>query len=195
MTRNERLTTLENVIDKNRRSFYVIDKALKEICDDRLYRFLLFKTFEAYTRARWEIGKSQAYRLIEACHVIDNLSPIGDILPENESQVRSLAPLAPAIQRKIWHDFLLTGMELSALNIRKYINSSITDNHGTQADLTEIISNTYKEATLAMLEQIRQAQSDGWQSTSQEAGLFWNRVMKEKIMFGTSLKGRQNDTR
>ena len=189
MTRNERLTTLENVIDKNRRSFYVIGKALKEIRDDRLYRFLLFKTFEAYTRARWEIGKSQAYRLIEACHVIDNLSPIGDILPENESQVRSLAPLAPAIQRKIWHDFLLTGMELSALNIRKYIASSITGNYGTQTDRTEIISNTYKEATLAMLEQIRQAQSDGWQSTSQEAGLFWNRVMKEKIMSGTSLKG------
>ena len=188
MTRNERLTTLENVIDKNRRSFYVIGKALKEICDDRLYRFLLFKTFEAYTRARWEIGKSQAYRLIEACHVIDNLSPIGDILPENESQVRSLASLAPAAQRKIWRDFLMTDMELSALNIRKYINSSITDNHSMEADLTEIISDTYKEATLAMLEQIRQAQSDGWQSTSQEAGLFWNRVMKEKIMSGTLLK-------
>jgi len=190
----ERLTTLEKVIDKNRRSFYVIGKALKEIRDDRLYRFLLFKTFEAYTRARWEIGKSQAYRLIEACHVIDNLSPIGDILPENESQVRSLAPLSAAVQRKTWHDFLMTGMELSALNIRRYIASCITGKHDTQADLTGIISDTYKEATLSMLEQIRQAQSDGWQSTSQEAGLFWNRVMKEKIMSDTSLKRKQNDT-
>jgi len=181
----ERLTTLEKEIDKNRRSFYVIGKALKEIRDDRLYRFLLFKTFEAYTRVRWEIGKSQAYRLIEACHVIDNLSPIGDILPENEFQVRSLAPLSAAVQRKIWRGFLMTDMELSALNIRKYIASCITDNHGTQADRTGIISNTYKEATMAMLEQIRQAQSNGWQSTSREAGLFWNRVMKEKIMFDT----------
>jgi len=190
----ERLTTLEKVIDKNRRSFYVIGKALKEIRDDRLYRFLLFKTFEAYTRARWEIGKSQAYRLIEACRIMDNLSPIGDILPENESQVRSLAPLSAAVQRKIWHDFLMTNMELSALNIRKYIASCITDNHGTQVDRTGIISNTYKEATLAMLEQIRQAQSDGWQSTSQVASLFWNRVMKEKIISDMSLKGGQNDT-
>jgi len=181
----ERLTTLEKVIDKNRRSFYEIGKAFKEICDDRLYRFLLFKTFEAYTRARWEIGKSQAYRLIEACHVIDNLSPIGDILPENESQVRSLAPLSATVQRKIWRDFLMTDMELSALNIRKYIDSCMTGNHGTQVDRTGIISNTYKEATLTMLEQIRQAQSDGWRSTSQEASLFWNRVMKEKIMSGT----------
>jgi len=138
----ERLTTLEKVIDKNRRSFYEIGKALKEIRDDRLYRFLLFKTFEAYTRVRWEIGKSQAYRLI-----------------------------------------------------RKYIASSISDNSGTQADLTGIISDTYKEAALAMLEQIRQAQSDGWQSTSREASFFWNRVMKEKIMSDTSLKRRQNDTR
>ena len=189
MTQKERLTTLEKVIYKNRRSFYAIGKALKEIRDDRLYRFLLFKTFEAYTRARWEIGKSQAYRLIEACRVIDNLSPTGDSLPENEFQVRSLATLSPAAQRKIWRDFLMTGMELSALNIRKYIASRITGKHGTQADRTGIISNTYKEATLAMFEQIRQAQSDGWQSTSQEAGLFWNRVMKEKIMSGTSLKG------
>ncbi len=181
----ERLTTLEKEIDKNRRSFYVIGKALKEIRDDRLYRFLLFKTFEAYTRVRWEIGKSQAYRLIEACHVIDNLSPIGDILPENEFQVRSLAPLSAAVQRKIWRGFLITDMELSALNIRKYIASCITDKHSTQVDRTGIISDTYKEATLAMLKQIRQAQSDGWQSTSQEASLFWNRVMKEKIMFNT----------
>ena len=187
----ERLTTLEKVIDKNRRSFYVIGKALKEIRDDRLYRFLLFKTFEAYTRARWEIGKSQAYRLIEACHVIDNLSPIGDILPENESQVRSLAPLSAAVQRKIRRDFLMTDMELSALNIRRYIASCITGNPDTP-DRTGIISDTYKEATLAMFEQIRQAQSDGWQSTSQEAGLFWNRVMKEKIMSDT-LKGGQNN--
>lgn len=195
MTQKKRLTTLENVIDTNRRSFYAIGKALKEIRDDRLYRFLLFKTFEAYTRARWEIGKSQAYRLIKACRIIDNLSPIGDILPENESQIRSLAPLDPAAQRKIWRDFLMTDMELSALNIRKYIASCITGNHGTPVDRTGIISDTYKEATLVMLEQIRRAQSDGWQSTSREAGLFWNGVMKEKIMSGTSLKERQDDTR
>ncbi len=86
MMQKERLTTLEKVIYKNRRSFYVIGKALKEIRDDRLYRFLLFKTFEAYTRARWEIGKSQAYRLIEACNVIDNLSPIGTVCLKTSSR-------------------------------------------------------------------------------------------------------------
>jgi len=52
----------------------------------------------------------------------------------------------------------MTGMELSALNIRKYIASRITGKHGTQADRTGIISNTYKEATLAMFEQIRRTE-------------------------------------
>lgn len=190
MTQKKRLTDLEGAIHTNRRSFYLIGKALKEIRDDRLYRILLFQTFETYTRARWEIGKSQAYRLIEACRVVDNLSPIGDALPENEAQVRSLAPLKPAAQRKIWSDFLKTDMDLSALNIRKFIASRTTDTPGKKVDRTGIICDAYKTAVLVMLEQIRCAQNGGWQSTSREAALFWNRVMKEKIAFGTPERGR-----
>jgi len=182
MMQQERLTQLENNIHKNRRSFYVIGKALKEIRDEKLYRFLLFKQFEKYTRSRWEIGKSQAYRLIEACNVIDNLSPIGDILPENESQVRPLASLDPAEQRKIWRDFLKTGMLLNTLNIRKFISNINSDNHGSQKDLTDKISVHYKAAADRLLEQISIEKSSGWQSTSQEAALFWNKVMKEKIL-------------
>lgn len=183
--KQERLSQLENVIDKNRRSFYVIGKALKEIRDAGLYRLLLFKSFGAYTRARWEIGKSQAYRLIEACRVIDNLSPIGDRLPENESQTRLLTPLDPARQRNIWRAFLKTDKELNALNIRKFISDSKIGIQDEPADLTDKISPHYKAATDAMLEQIRQAQSQNWQVTSREAGLFWNKVMKDKILSNT----------
>ena len=185
MMQKERLTHLEGAIHKNRRSFYAIGKALREIRDDRLFRVLLFQTFEAYTRARWEIGKSQAYRLIEACRVIDNLSPIGDVLPENEAQARSLALLDAAVQRKIWGEFLKTGMELSALNLRKFIASRTSDTPGKKVDRTGIISNAYKSAAMVMLEQIRSAQDDGWRSTSREAALFWNGVMKEKIVSGS----------
>jgi len=185
MMQKKRLTDLEGDIHKNRRSFYAIGKALREIRDDRLFRVLLFQTFEAYTRARWEIGKSQAYRLIEACRVIDNLSPIGDVLPENEAQARSLALLDAAVQRKIWGEFLKTGMELSALNLRKFIASRTSDTPGKKVDRTGIISNAYKSAAMVMLEQIRSAQDDGWRSTSREAALFWNGVMKEKIVSGS----------
>lgn len=178
----ERLSHLESMIEKKQRSFYEIGKALKEIRDERLYRILLFETFEAYTKTRWDIGKSQAYRLIEACSVIDNLSPIGEILPENESQVRALTQLEPFDQRKIWREFLKTGKELTALNIRKFISSCRNRPDKTQVDETEIISDSYREAVQAMLDQISLAQNDGWQTTSRQAGLFWNRVMKEKIL-------------
>lgn len=182
MMKQERLTKLENEIHINRRSFYLIGKALKEIRDEKLYRHLLFKSFEKYTKARWEIGKSQAYRLIDACNVIDNLSPIGDILPENESQIRPLVPLDPDEQRKIWRDILKTDMPLNTLNIRKFISKTKPFHHDKQKDLTGKISAHYKAATETLLEQISLAKSTGWQSTSKEAALFWNTVTKEKIL-------------
>ena len=76
----DRLKHLENIIANNQYRFYEIGQALKEIRDSRLYKQILFATFEAYARDRWDIGRSQAYRLINAYRVISNLSPIGDRL-------------------------------------------------------------------------------------------------------------------
>jgi hypothetical protein len=85
-----RLLHLESIIESGQGGFYQIGKALREVRDDRLYRKLLFNSFDSYLKNRWDMGRSQAYRLIEASRVIDNLSPIGDILPENEAQLRPL---------------------------------------------------------------------------------------------------------
>ena len=71
---------LETLIAHNQERFCQIGRALKEIRDGRLYKQALFETFEAYIRARWDIGRSQAYRLITSYEVIRNLSPIGDTL-------------------------------------------------------------------------------------------------------------------
>lgn len=176
-----RLIQLESVIESERRCFYKIGKALKEIRDDRLYRDLLFDSFEAYLKKRWDLSRSHAYRLIEACRVIDNLSPIGDILPENEAQLRPLGHLKPFDQRKIWRDFLSAGMELNARNIQRFVSKHVRDKKA-RIDLTNMISTGYKQAVTAMLDQIRLAGQDGWRSTSREAGLFWLSVMKEKIV-------------
>lgn len=176
-----RLVDLETVIETERRCFYKIGKALKEVRDDRLYRELLFVTFEAYLKQRWEMSKSHAYRLIEAARVIDNLSPIGDVLPENEAQLRPLMKLSPFDQCKIWRDFLSTGTELKACNIRRFVLRYVSgENKGV--DLTGIISVDYEKAVKTMLNEITLARQDGWQSTSREAGLLWLRVMKEKIV-------------
>jgi hypothetical protein len=177
-----RLLDLEAIIHTNRGSFYHIGTALKQLRDDRLYRELLFDTFEAYLKKRWDMSRSHAYRLIEASRVIDNLSPIGDTLPENEAQLRPLVQLEPFDQRRIWRAFLLSGSELTASNVRRFVLKAAGGGSKSDNDRTEIISAGYIQAVMAMLNQIRLAEQDGWRSTSRQAALFWLRVMKDKIL-------------
>jgi len=183
----DNLAELEQIIEKNQNRFYRIGKALKQIRDEQLYRHVLFNSFEAYVKDRWDMAKSHAYRLIDASKVIDNLSPIGDgILPQNESQARALTRLKKADQRKIWLGFIESGATLSASNIRKFIKKhrkkGCAGLKPNPTNLIGIISADYKAAVLAMLAQIRLAQNDQWQNTSKQAALYWVRVMKEKIM-------------
>jgi len=180
--KQDRLTHLESLIARNQGQFYQIGRALKEIRDKRLYKLTLFETFEAYAKARWDMGKSQAYRLIDAYQIVNNLSPIGDVLPANESQVRPLVQLEPYEQRKAWQNFLNTGMEITALNIKKFISAGRTDDKDDPVDLTDQISSGYMAAVRVMLEQVRVAQHDHWQQTSHQAAVLWNRVIREKIL-------------
>ena len=176
-----RLLHLETIIETEQRCFYKIGKALKEVRDERLYRQLLFDSFESYLKQRWDMSRSHGYRLIEAARIIDNLSPIGEKLPENEAQLRPLIHLSPSDQCKIWRDFLATGTELKARNIRRFVLTYMScEKKGINQ--SELISVDYKNAVMAMLKEITLARQDGWQNTSRDAGLFWLRVMKEKIV-------------
>ncbi len=179
----QRLAHLEAVIKKYRQDFYSVGKALKEIRDARHYHKLVFKSFESYVRIRWDMGRSHAYRLIDAFCVIDNLSPIGEILPKNEAQVRPLTKLDAFTQRRLWRDFLKTGKKQSALNIKKFVSAHWGEQN-TKAPLIEVISADYQQAVRAMLSQIRIAKNDDWRKTSQKTALYWNNVMKEKIQWG-----------
>lgn len=186
MAKND-LSDLEGVIERNRSKFYQTGKALKRIRDQGLYRQLLFKKFETYVKERWDMARSHAYRLIDASKVIENLSPIGDgILPQNESQARALAGLKPEDQRVVWREFIVSGAELKACNIRKFVRMRMKKGKSSvdskPEDLTDVISAEYKKAVMTMIDQIRMAQNDHWQSTSKQAALFWLRVMKEKIL-------------
>jgi hypothetical protein len=178
---NHRLNTLEAVIDSRQRSFYEIGKALREIRNERLYGELLFKSFEEYLKKRWDMGRSHAYRLIEASRVIDNLSPLGDVLPENEAQSRPLGKLKPMDQRSLWRDFLAAGLELNARNISVFA-ARFSSKEKSRIELTTIISPEFKEAVLVLMRQIAVARQDGWRATSREAALFWLKVMREKII-------------
>ena len=178
----ERLTSLENIIANNQYRFFDIGKALKEIRDTRLYKLTLFETFEAYARKRWDMARSQVYRLIDAYNVVNNLSPNGDILPGNEAQARILVPLDSAEQRKTWKEFLNTGTEITAPNIKKFVAERNAVETSNPVDLTEQISSEYMKTVQEMLSQVRLAQNDHWQKTSRQAALLWNRVIHEKII-------------
>lgn len=175
------LCHLEQIIEAFQSNFYQTGKALMEIRDEALFRELLFDSFSDYVKTRWDMSRSQAYRLIDASMVIDNLSPIGDgILPQTESQARVLAKLSPQDQRRIWKEFIASGKMLTAGNLRELIRCKRVKTCRTNA--VDIISGEFKAAVLAMLEQIRVAHDDNWQKTSKPAGLYWIRVMKDLIL-------------
>lgn len=175
------LARLESLISRNQAHFCETGRALKEIRDNRLYKLALFDTFEAYTRARWDISRAHAYRLINYCEVIHNLSPIGDILPANESQVRHLASLKPLEQRRTWKDFLDSGTELTAQNIKRFITARDMKKLAPP-DWSDRITPEYMAAVKTMLEQVRVARHDNWQGTSRQAALIWHRVIQENIL-------------
>ena len=102
----EQLASLESVIEFNQIDFYALGQALKVIRDERLYRQDYFTSFDCYVKERWDMNRAHAYRLIAASEVIDNLSPLGDKLPENEAQARELAKLSVDKQARVWQDFL-----------------------------------------------------------------------------------------
>jgi hypothetical protein len=86
------LKRCEKTIEKGMATFLDVGRALLEIQQDKLYRDK-HGTFEAYCKGRWEMGKSQAYRLIDAVEVDEQIkmSPIGDKMEiKNESQAREL---------------------------------------------------------------------------------------------------------
>lgn len=96
-----KLARLEQSIEKRLGQFFRVGGALKVIRDKLLYREQ-FGTFEEYAERRWGIGRSYAYRLIEAANVIGDLSPMGNISPQSERQCRPLVPLNKDQRQEVW---------------------------------------------------------------------------------------------
>jgi hypothetical protein len=92
-----RLAELEEVVDRSVQTSLKAGAALREIQADRLYR-QSHATFEDYARDRYGFEKSHTYRLIQAAHVIEVLSPRGDA-PSAEKHARDLVPLLAEPER------------------------------------------------------------------------------------------------
>lgn len=94
---------LEGIIAQGLKSFVDVGNALQEMRDRKLYRDT-HRTFEDYCREQWGMERAHAYRLIDSAQVVEQLemSPIGDILPANESQARHLTRLEPEQRAQAW---------------------------------------------------------------------------------------------
>jgi hypothetical protein len=67
-----------------------------EIRDKGYYRDVLgFETFEAYCKAKWDMGRNYMNKIIASSVVIENLGTMVPIKSINERQARPLARLAP----------------------------------------------------------------------------------------------------
>ena len=62
----------ESTIERGLKTFYAVGNALLAIRDDRLYR-QTHKTFEAYCRDRWDMGRNYVNKLITACYETKNI--------------------------------------------------------------------------------------------------------------------------
>ena len=88
------LIRLEKVIERGLDTFMEVGNALAEIRDRRLYH-IEHKTFEAYCREKWNIGRTYAHRLMAASEAVAML-PIGNKPHiKTESQARELAKIEP----------------------------------------------------------------------------------------------------
>jgi hypothetical protein len=116
------LKACEYTIEKGFATFVQVGNALLEIRDEKLYR-QDYGTFEEYCRQRWGIERAHAYRLINASKVAGNVSPIGDIQPTSESQVRPLAKLEPEEQREVWEKATQANPNPTAKQIRVLVTN------------------------------------------------------------------------
>jgi hypothetical protein len=98
-TEEELLAECEKIIDSFRASGLEAGRALLAIRDERLYR-QSHRTFEAYCRDRWDMGRDNADHLIGWAKVDASL-PTTVGRPINERQARPLISLQPELQARV----------------------------------------------------------------------------------------------
>ena len=125
----------EKIVERGSRVFVEVGTALAEIRDHNggvLYK-KRYGSFEAYCKERWDFGRAQGYRLMDAAKIVRELkvSPRGDtlenaVLPTSEKQTRELGRLeSPVQQRKAWKEAVENAGEnpIRASDVRKAVNA------------------------------------------------------------------------
>lgn len=125
----KRLEELEGIIEKNLKSFYEVGKSLLEIQRDKLYLHKNggeYQTFKAYCRGTWDMGRSNAYELITASKVIDDVSGAPDT---PICQIRPLVKLGSEQRRIVWAKAVETAPDgkITAAHVTKVVFTASKD--------------------------------------------------------------------
>lgn len=86
----KRFTELEAVVQRGREAFFEVGVALAEIHEKRLYRSE-YPSFQDYLDRKWKLGRSYAYRLIEAAGAVKSLPAEVSPIVNTESKAREVA--------------------------------------------------------------------------------------------------------
>ena len=122
----QELEAHESAIRFGNKAHAEIGKALSGIRDKCLYREV--GTFEEYCEKTWHFSRAHADRLMKSFQVMEKLSPIGGILPNNEAQVRELARLQKNQWVPTWKDVvkLANGNPLTAEFVKKVVDAKLS---------------------------------------------------------------------
>ena len=96
------LEDCEVIIERWKKSFVKVGRALMEIRDKRLYR-KTHRTFEAYCQGKWGFTRERAYQLIYSVAVVENVNH-GLQIPTSERHTRELAKLPDDQQAEAWEE-------------------------------------------------------------------------------------------
>ena len=196
------LAEFESIVAKHQKDFYPVGLALIAIQEQKLYRTQC-DTFEGYLNEVCNLCERQAYRLINAAVVMENLTHGSDVdnlthgsgfdasvLPANERQARPLTPLTPEEQIAVWNlvletieetDTRITGALVSAC-VREYkgeqLREEIKKAENELEDLKQSangrkISPQMDQSFRGMLTTIQAELDSKWRETSKDMVIDW----------------------
>lgn len=142
----ERFAELEEIIERNIKSFIEAGNALWEIRESGYYH-ITHKSFENYCSERWGIRRNYADRLIRSAKAVDRIantpqvteevvtmgtastpqvteevSPVGDtLLPTTERQARELAKAPEDEQAEVWQEVIETNAKPTAAAVKAVV--------------------------------------------------------------------------
>lgn len=99
-------TANKEIVTKGLQTFYEVGTALAEIRDSKSYKLVDgYDTFEKFCRAEWDMGRSNAYQLMDDASVVQNVRNFGQNLPDPTTQSHAHPLLKiedPEVQGEAW---------------------------------------------------------------------------------------------